>query len=77
MSPPQHRPPLFRIVKGTHISHFHDRCPGWPMENFYEQDKPLWWGIVCQHCGTLAEDESRRTSSQHRNAGSSSPGNLE
>ena len=34
----------FRIGKGTHVSHFHEKCPRWPMEDFYEQEKPLWWG---------------------------------
>lgn len=77
MSPPPHRALLFRIVKGTHISHFHDQCPSWPTGNFYEQEKPLWWGIVCQHCGTLADDESRRALSQHRSANSPSEGNFE
>ena len=44
----------FRIRKGTHVSHFDEKCPLWPGDNFYEQDKPLWWGSVCAECAQLA-----------------------
>jgi hypothetical protein len=55
----------FRIRKGTHVSHFHDRCPLWPAENYYEQDKPLWWGNICEECSKLADiDASRKPSSR-------------
>ena len=50
----------FRIRKGTHLSHFHAKCPRWPADSFYEQDKPLWWGNLCQDCSRLADmDQSR------------------
>ena len=45
----------FRIRKGTHVSHFHRGCPLWPMENFYEQEHPLWWGNLCDECAKLAD----------------------
>jgi hypothetical protein len=38
----------FRIRKGTHVSHFHEKCPRWPTLNFYEQEQPLWWGNLCE-----------------------------
>jgi hypothetical protein len=44
----------FRIRKGTHVSHFHRRCPLWPAEDYYEQEKPLWWGELCEECLKLA-----------------------
>ena len=28
----------FRIRKGTHVSHFHAKCPFWPAQEYYEQD---------------------------------------
>ena len=46
---------LFRIRKGTHVSHFHEKCALWPKEHFYEQDKPLWWGNLCEECTRLAD----------------------
>ena len=48
----------FRILKGTYISHFHEKCPQWPDENFYELDKPLWWGKLCEECSRLADLEA-------------------
>jgi hypothetical protein len=48
----------FRIGKGTHVSHFHEKCPRWPMEDFYEQEKPLWWGSLCADCSKLADIEA-------------------
>jgi hypothetical protein len=48
---------LFRIRKGTHVSHFHDKCPLWPTENFYEQERPLWWGNLCEECLRLSDRE--------------------
>jgi hypothetical protein len=48
----------FRIRKGTYVSHFHEECPQWPDENFYELDKPLWWGKLCDECSRLAELEA-------------------
>ena len=45
----------FRIRKGTHVSHFHEKCPRWPQDNFYEQEKPLWWGNLCDECSNLAD----------------------
>lgn len=54
----------FRIRKGTHLSHFHASCPRWPIENFYEQDKPLWWGNLCEECSRLADmDAAKREKS--------------
>jgi len=53
MSLPKSQPLMFRILKGSHVSHFHSDCPSWPTENFYDQDKPLWWGEVCKDCGRL------------------------
>lgn len=55
----------FRIRKGTHVSHFHEKCPRWPQDNFYEQEKPLWWGNLCEECSKLADidaanDEKKR-----------------
>jgi hypothetical protein len=47
----------FRIRKGTHVSHFHPKCPMWPSENYYEQDRPLWWGHLCPECSRLADSE--------------------
>jgi hypothetical protein len=47
----------YRIRRGTHVSHFHPKCPRWPTEDFYEQDKPLWWGRLCEECANLAELE--------------------
>ena len=44
---------MFRIRKGTHVSHFHEQCPMWPTENFYQQEKPLWWGELCEQCTRL------------------------
>ena len=48
----------FRIGKGTHVSHFHEKCSRWPTENFYEQEKPLWWGNLCEECSRLADIEA-------------------
>jgi len=48
----------FRIRKGTHVSHFHRQCPLWPAENYHEQDKPLWWGNLCDECSKLADLDS-------------------
>jgi hypothetical protein len=62
MSPQKNQPLRFRILKGTHVSHFREQCPNWTKENFYEQDKPLWWGEVCKECGRLADEESKRQS---------------
>jgi hypothetical protein len=45
----------FRIRKGTHVSHFHEKCARWPLDNFYEQDQPLWWGNLCEECSKLAD----------------------
>ena len=60
MSLPKSQPLMFRILKGSHVSHFHSDCPSWPTENFYDQDKPLWWGEVCKDCGRLADEEHRK-----------------
>jgi hypothetical protein len=49
----------FRIRKGTHVSHFHERCASWPEEDYYEQDKPLWWGNLCEECSGLTDMEKR------------------
>jgi hypothetical protein len=51
----------FRIRKGTHLSHFHERCALWPTQNFYEQDKPLWWGNLCDECSKLADMEASQS----------------
>lgn len=51
--------PVFRILKGDHVSHFHQNCPQWPKADYYEQDKPLWWGKVCARCGELVDEEAR------------------
>ena len=48
---------LFRIRKGTHISHFKESCPLWPRESYYEQSNPLWWGNLCVECLKLADTE--------------------
>jgi hypothetical protein len=48
----------FRIKKGTHVSHFHLKCPHWPNEDFYEQEKPLWWGRPCEECVRLEDSEA-------------------
>ena len=48
---------LFRIRKGTHVSHFQTRCPLWPQENYYEQPNPLWWGTLCVECLKIADRE--------------------
>jgi hypothetical protein len=48
---------LFRIRKGTHISHFKENCPLWPRESYYEQSNPLWWGALCVECLKLADLE--------------------
>ena len=45
----------FRIRKGTHVSHFHEKCPAWPREDYYDQEKPLWWGNLCEECAKLAD----------------------
>ena len=59
----------FRIRKGTHVSHFHEKCPLWPAESYYEQDKPLWWGNICEECSKLADiDASRGIRGQGRNS---------
>lgn len=50
---------LFRIRKGTHVSHFHAKCPLWPHENYYEQPNPLWWGNLCVECLKLADLEEK------------------
>ena len=50
-------PFVFRIRKGTHVSHFHRGCPLWPTENFYEQERPLWWGDLCAECAKLADTD--------------------
>ncbi len=50
----------FRIRKGTHVSHFHESCPFWPRDNFYEQEQPLWWGNLCEECSKLADIEATR-----------------
>jgi hypothetical protein len=50
----------FRIAKGSHISHFHEKCPRWPAENYYEQDQPLWWGRLCEDCSKLADGDGIR-----------------
>jgi hypothetical protein len=49
----------FRIRKGTHVSHFHQGCASWPAEDYYEQDKPLWWGSLCEECSRLTDMEKR------------------
>jgi hypothetical protein len=49
----------FRIGKGTHVSHFHERCASWPAQEYYEQDKPLWWGHLCEECSRLTDSEKR------------------
>jgi hypothetical protein len=49
----------FRIRKGTHVSHFQEKCPRWPAENYYEQEKPLWWGNLCVECLKLADLEEK------------------
>jgi hypothetical protein len=51
--------PVFRVLKGDHVSHFHPRCPEWPTGEYYEPDRPLWWGRICEQCGKLADDEAR------------------
>ena len=61
MSQPTGKPAVYRIAKGAAISHFHERCPEWPRADYYEQDKPLWWGEVCPHCGSLADEDSKGT----------------
>lgn len=53
-------PLTFRILKGSHVSHFDQRCPSWPTQDFYEQDKPLWWGEVCKDCARLTDEEQRK-----------------
>ena len=58
MQPPG-KPLLFRIAKGGHVSHFHARCPQWPRSDYYEQEKPLWWGQVCPLCSRLEEEDAR------------------
>ena len=50
----------FRIRKGTHVSHLHRGCPLWPAENFYEQERPLWWGNLCDECAKLADMDASR-----------------
>ena len=50
----------FRIRKGTHVSHFHAKCPFWPAQDYYEQDKPLWWGNLCEECSKLADIDAAR-----------------
>ena len=59
----------FRIRKGTHVSHFHSKCSTWPTENFYEQDKPLWWGNLCAECSKLADLDSQSRIDLSRKAG--------
>ena len=59
----------FRIRKGTHVSHFHEKCPRWPTENFYEQEKPLWWGNLCEECSKLADIDAANVAGD----GASSP----
>ena len=49
----------FRIRKGTHVSHFHRDCALWPTENFYEQERPLWWGHLCDQCAKLADMDAQ------------------
>lgn len=51
----------FRIRKGTHVSHFHRGCPLWPTERFYEQERPLWWGNLCDECAKLADMDATRS----------------
>ena len=53
----------FRIRKGTHVSHFHEKCPRWPLEHFYEQDQPLWWGNLCEECSKLADIDAANSGS--------------
>lgn len=50
---------LFRIRKGTHISHFKENCTLWPRESYYEQSNPLWWGNLCVECLKLADREEK------------------
>jgi hypothetical protein len=50
----------FRIRKGTHVSHFHAKCPFYPAHDYYEQDKPLWWGNLCEECSKLADIDAAR-----------------
>jgi hypothetical protein len=54
----------FRIRKGTQVSHFHEKCMRWPTDSYYEQDKPLWWGNLCEECAKLADIDAsvRKTS---------------
>jgi hypothetical protein len=56
----------FRIRKGTHVSHFHAKCPLWPSENYYEQERPLWWGNLCEECSKLADIEASRKKAASR-----------
>ena len=61
---------IFRIRKGTHVSHFHRGCPLWPAENFYEQERPLWWGNLCDQCAKLADmDASSRGTAKNGTEG--------
>jgi hypothetical protein len=53
----------FRIRKATHVSHFHEKCPRWPSENYYEQVKPLWWGNLCEECSKLADIDAAKENS--------------
>jgi len=50
----------FRIRWGTHVPHFHPKCPRWPSEKYYEQEKPLWWGTLCEECCGLADIDVSR-----------------
>ena len=55
----------FRIRKGTQVSHFHEKCPRWPIDSYTEQDKPLWWGNLCEECAKLADiDASKKKTSR-------------
>ena len=56
----------FRIRRGTHVSHFHRQCRLWPAEDYYEQEKPLWWGELCDECWKLAEESGSDPDSQAR-----------
>ena len=36
------------------------RGPRWPTRNFYEQERPLWWGNLCDQCAKLADLDATR-----------------
>jgi hypothetical protein len=44
---------------------FPPRLPALAAEGFYEQERPLWWGNLCDECARLADMDATRSSQKN------------